>query len=331
MQGHTHRPYRSLFWPVIFIGIGLLWLLSNLGTIVQINLPVVFRLWPLLLIFVGLDILLSRRSPLVGAALGGLAVLLVIGFTLGGRTLGISPDVQARTEHFITPISAAQSASVLLAFSDSPVTITALSDSQNLIDAQLTYVGTINFHSSGTTKKTVRLSRNEADFLLLNPLYWDPSLNWQIGLTTRIPLDLSVDGGSGDSQVDLSRLVLQKLKVVMGSGASHFTAPIAGNSLNIQVSGGSGAMEWTIPDGASFTMRLSGGSGSIHIQLPALPAVRLEVRNSGIGEIKYPNEWLKRFGGRADEGAWESPNYRQSPRKIEIIITHVGSGSIQIG
>jgi hypothetical protein len=331
MQGHTHRPYRSLFWPVILIGIGLLWLLSNLSSVVQINLPVIFRLWPLLLIFVGLDILLSKRSPLVGAALGGIAVLLVIGFTLGGRVLGLSPDVQVKTEHLTSPIGSAQSANVFLAFSDSPVTVSALSDTQNLIDAQLTYVGTVNFQANGSIKKTVRLSRNDADFLLFNPLYWDPSLNWQIGLTTQIPLDLTVDGGSGDSQVDLSRMVLSKLKIAMGSGASHFTAPIAGNSLTIQVSGGSGAMEWTIPDGASFSMRLSGGSGSIHIQLPTLPAVRLEVQNEGSGEIKFPNDWLKRSGSQGDEGTWESPNYGQAPHKIDIVITHAGSGSIRFG
>lgn len=331
MQGHTQRPYRSLFWPVILIGIGLLWLLSNLSSIVQINLPVIFRLWPLLLIFVGLDILLSKRSPLVGAALGGLAVLIVIGFTLGGRTLGISPDVQVKTEHLVEPIGSAQSASVLLALSDSPVTVTALPDSQNLVDAQLTYVGAINFHTSGSTKKTVRLSRNEADFLLFNPLYWDPSLKWEIGLTPQIPLDLTIDGGSGDSQVDLSRLVLEKLKVAMGSGASHYTAPVGGSSLTIQVSGGSGAMEWTIPDRASFSMRLTGGSGSIHITLPSLPAVRLEVMNEGSGEIKFPNDWVKQSGSQGDEGTWESPNYSQSPYKIDIVITRGSSGSIRIG
>jgi len=45
--------YRSLFWPIVLIGIGVVWLLGNLGILTGANLVVLFRLWPLVLIVVG--------------------------------------------------------------------------------------------------------------------------------------------------------------------------------------------------------------------------------------------------------------------------------------
>lgn len=332
MEHHPDRPYRSLFWPVILIGIGLLWLLSNLGAIAHINLPVVVRLWPLMLIFVGLDILLGRRSPVIGAGLGALAVILVIGFLVGSRTLGLSATVQIKDQVFSTPINSAISADVLLAFSDSPVSVYPLPGSSALIDAKLRYVGTINFQVSGTQKKSIKLARNEADFLLFSPLYWDPSLNWQIGLTTRIPLNLTIVGGSGESHVDFSQLLLDKLKIAMGSGSSHFTLPESTRAVSAQVEGGSGAMSWIIPEQVALTMQISGGSGMIDVQLPSLGAVRLDIRDSGSGKVEFPSTWVQVLKeSHANEGTWESPGYAQASHKIDIIITHVGSGNIHLG
>ena len=56
------RRYRSLFWPVILIGIGVLWLLGNLGIIEPVSLGGLLRFWPVLLIVAGLD-MDFRRVP----------------------------------------------------------------------------------------------------------------------------------------------------------------------------------------------------------------------------------------------------------------------------
>ncbi len=331
MNEQGYRPHRSLFWPILLIGIGVLWLFSSLGTIAAINYPYLFRLWPLLLVFIGLDILVGRRSHIIGAALGVIAVAILIAIVVFGPTLGLERNVQIKTDHFTAPIAEAKQASVLLVFSDSPVSVDALPDSTDLIDAKITYIGSMIFRASGTVKKSIRLARNEADFLLFNPIYWDPSLNWQIGLTPRIPIDLNVDGGSGDSRLDLSKLNLSSLKVAMGSGASSFTVPVSVSAPLIQARGGSGGMNWLIPEGAAVELNLDGGSGGIDIHLPSAPAVRLEVRSSGSGGVSFPTGWMQIVSGRGDQGTWETPNYAQAAHKIHIVINHVGSGNIHIG
>ena len=65
-----NKGYRSLFWPLVLIGVGVIWLLGNLGVISWTNLTVLFRLWPLLLIAIGLDLLIGRQSPAIGALIG---------------------------------------------------------------------------------------------------------------------------------------------------------------------------------------------------------------------------------------------------------------------
>jgi len=94
---------RGLFWPLVLITIGLVFLLVNYGLIPGVTAVSLLSLWPLLLILAGVDIAIGRRWPL--AALGidvavialGLVLLstqpAILGgpfFTFGGTTGGES-------------------------------------------------------------------------------------------------------------------------------------------------------------------------------------------------------------------------------------------------
>jgi hypothetical protein len=74
VQGKAKGDDRDLFWPVIFFGVGLGWLLMNLGLLMIDNWTSLIPWWPLLLIAVGVDLLAGRRYPWVGAILGGAMV-----------------------------------------------------------------------------------------------------------------------------------------------------------------------------------------------------------------------------------------------------------------
>jgi hypothetical protein len=65
---------RDLFWPVLFAGFGVLWLLVNLKYLPLDNIGVLVSLWPVLLVAAGLDLMVGRRWPVLGAVLGGLVV-----------------------------------------------------------------------------------------------------------------------------------------------------------------------------------------------------------------------------------------------------------------
>ncbi len=84
----NNRQYRSIFWPIVLLGVGAIWLLSNLGYIQSIDLGFLVRLWPVLLIIIGLDILFGRVAPWISAVLGlaiigGLIAVLIYAPSLG--------------------------------------------------------------------------------------------------------------------------------------------------------------------------------------------------------------------------------------------------------
>jgi hypothetical protein len=85
---------RPIFWPLVLIAAGVLWLLANFGMIESGNLGILLRLWPVLLIGLGLDILIRRRWPaisnLIALALVTFGVLAVIFAPRLGYTGGVS-------------------------------------------------------------------------------------------------------------------------------------------------------------------------------------------------------------------------------------------------
>ena len=77
-----HWPDRDLFWPVIFIGVGLVFVLLEVGRLDLTQFEDLWRWWPLALVLIGLDWLIGRRWPIVGAVVAALvmAVCLVLMF-----------------------------------------------------------------------------------------------------------------------------------------------------------------------------------------------------------------------------------------------------------
>src|SRR5512134_3419247 len=81
---------RPIFWPLVLIAAGLLWLLSNFGVISAANLWVLARFWPVLLIALGLDVLIRPRWPLIGNVLALLVVTLATAAVIWAPRLGLA-------------------------------------------------------------------------------------------------------------------------------------------------------------------------------------------------------------------------------------------------
>ncbi|KPL81291.1 LiaF transmembrane domain-containing protein [Herpetosiphon geysericola] len=76
-------PRRSLFWPCLLIGLGLLGALSAINLFEASLFDILEQFWPVLLIGAGLDLLLVRNRPKfgLGLALLVLAIMGVYGLT----------------------------------------------------------------------------------------------------------------------------------------------------------------------------------------------------------------------------------------------------------
>ncbi len=115
-----NSPRRSpgLFWPIIFIGGGVILLLSNLGYLVVNSWAMLWQLWPVLLIVIGLDVMFGRRG-LWGSVISAFLALIVIAGVvallfaaqsnpgiLGAQSpILFNTDVSQHTEHITTPLA----------------------------------------------------------------------------------------------------------------------------------------------------------------------------------------------------------------------------------
>lgn len=326
----SSRPrYRSFFWPMILIGVGLVWFLANINVIPNFNPLALFNLWPLLLIAIGLDLLFGRKSALVGLLIGLGTIGAAIAILLTAPNLGV--NTEAVTDLFKEPMAGVTSAVIDINSSSEPVNIHALNDSGNLFEAMIIHTGAVDFRSSGTSEKHITLSKRSisVQFFFWQLNFTNFNQRWDIGLNPGVPIQLNVDSGTGSVQMDLSQLQLSGLYVDGSSGSLVIELPASAKAYAVDYEGGSGSLTLSLPSGSDVTLTLDSGSGSLSLLLPANAAVRLDVRDSGSGSVNVPGT-MARKSGSGKTGTWETADYASAAHKITIIAEDLGSGSLNL-
>jgi hypothetical protein len=349
----SNQPYRSFFWPLLLIGVGIAWLLANVGIIESFSLSFLLRLWPVVLIAFGLDLMFGRRSPIFGALIGLGVVAFVVLLLVMAPNLDVDLGPELKTLNLSEPLDDASSARIDLNLTHYPTTIEVLEDSNALIEAELETLEDVSFDVHGTNEKVVKLEPR-GDTSVID---WVGTLGkdarWEIALSPQIPVDLKVDGGSGSVRLDLEGMILEGFDIDGASGSTRLILPSSTESYDVRLDGASGSFTVEIVDGAildanidvdsgSFKISfegeaeaeldIGGGSGSTTITVPEGAGVRLVVRDSGSGSIHVPDGYTLVSDGRDDDedtGTWESEDYDDSEFSIEI--TYEGkSGSFTL-
>ncbi|MEP7285529.1 MAG: DUF5668 domain-containing protein [Chloroflexota bacterium] len=314
--------YRSLFWPLLLILIGGVWLLQNFGIITGANIAALLRLWPILLIVGGVEILLAPRQPRLAAFIGVGALVAALGIALVGPAFGLG-KVEVTTKEFTAPLDKATAARVDLNLSVGKANVAALLDSPNLIDANLTYVGAIDFKVSGDTDKRVTLKQSENSGWNWFNTFDNNELQWNVALNPTIPLALNIKGGVGPSTLELGKLNLASLSINAGVGESTLTLPASDKTYNVTIDGGVGGINATLPANTSVNISINGGVGNATLDVPADAAVQV-ISNSGLGKINVPSNFtlLTDGSGKNRNGTYETPDF--SSAKNKIVITYDG-------
>ncbi len=336
------RGYRSLFWPIVLIGVGVLWLMSNVGLIGSENLSVLVRLWPLIFIVVGLDILVGRDSPVLGALIGLAAVALIVALVLVGPSMGLAGDanffglpvpvgdMEMKHGSFVEPVGSAESATVNLDLGWEQAEVYALDRSTSLIDAELDYTGEIRFDVSGERAKTVNLAQRESGQIGLG---WISTIGqnplWSIGLNPDVPMDLHIDVASGSASLDLAELNITALEIEGGSGSAQVGLPATGAGYRAVIDAGSGSFQVDVPQDTQVAMEVSGGSGSFGIDIGSGAAV-------DISSDVASGSFTVRIGPDADvrleaEGGSGSLTIDvPGDAAVRVVVERGGSGSVNV-
>lgn len=324
----------SLFFPVLLITSGVIWMFVNFGRVPVEN---VFRLivyWPALLIAAGIAVILRQiswvLSNLLWLAVGAIVVWFVV-FPPVNLPGYVTPELSRR--ELYEPLGQVKQASINLGLSVHPVEIGLSSQSDRLFFADVTYTGGLNYEVSGNNaQKSIHLSES-----LVGPIFNLPGLflesrtePWKIELTPRIPLDLNVKGGPGRVDLDLSGLQLSSFTLDGNLGSTHVRLPEDSAFFPFGLNMSAGSVNVRVPSGATFDMDVKGGPGSLRIALPKDSGVQIVVTSGGPGSFNLPEGYKKvKQGNDDDEGVWENEVFQKDGTPIRINL-EISLGSITI-
>jgi hypothetical protein len=244
---------QGIVSAVLLIGVGVVFLLANLGYLTMSIFDFSLHFWPILLIAIGFDIFVGRRSII--ASLVGLVLILAM---LAGAVLmyGVrfSTGQVISGEQISQPLEGVSSAQVSLSPPAGSLRVQALSEPTGLLVGQVGMPGSqrvLQDYSVNAGRAQVNLHVTGSNFVMLpgNADQW----KWNLGLASGIPIDLKVDMGAGEALLNLTGVDIASLKVGMGVGRAEVTLPQSG-SYNAQLDGAIGELVVWVPRGVGVNI-----------------------------------------------------------------------------
>lgn len=264
----------SLVLPVILITIGVLFLLHNWRPSFE-PWEILWDYWPLILIFVGLgkiyDNFQRDRNPKaasaisVGTTVGVLAFVAVLALLLWhgrgvARRHGLYSSEVDHTSQSVD-LQGAKSARAHLEMSAGELTVS--SDSQHSLDADFRFTHAydrprVDYHVTDAVGE-IRISQDS------HPVRFGNTKNeWNLRFNKNLPLELRVDMGAGQGNLDFRDIPLTRLDLHLGAG--EVDVDLTGDrktDLTAQIEGGVGQANIRLPKRIGVIAEASGGIGSI--------------------------------------------------------------------
>ena len=281
---------EGLVLPVLGLSLGVVFLLANFSLLAINAWLLLFRLWPVFLVAIGLDLVLGRRS-----IWGGLAALVLLAAIIAGMLWYFGSDLTAGrllTDKISQSMEGAEQARITLNPAIGTVSIKALVDSRLLLEGEILHtsrekVGVAS--SYDLNEGTAVYSLRSTGFEVFYPTGPRASPSWKLSLSDRLPLDVTVELGAGELDLDFSRLQVQSLKVDLGVGK----------------------MVVTLPESVQGLVQIEGAIGETQIIVPKGAAVRVH-SSTGIGNVVVPSSYL------SQEGSFVSSNFASAEKQIDL-------------
>lgn len=292
------RRHVSLVGPTLLIGLGLIMLLNNIGYL-NWGMGDMLRLWPILLVAAGLEVLLGRRS--IGTSIFAAVVVLLLiagSIWMGNTTEGT--DLRSEAVEIAYPLEETEVASVRLAPAVGNLTVGALMDSADLIagTVQVRESERLNRRFTGGERANLALEADRS-----NPggyVGFGRDIAWTLAVNPSIVLDLAVDLGVGEVNLELDDLQADDVTVDFGVAE----------------------VEIRLPQEHDADIVIDGGVGTVVLHVP--PDVGVHIRDdAGLVGRTVPR------GYRRDGDTYTSPGYANAETQVDVIIG-LGIGSITV-
>jgi len=229
------RRIGPVFWPILLIAVGVIFLLSNLG-LLPFDASQLWRLWPLILVVIGLDVLLEafwrRGQP-------------------GGEPLSIDRDSLSEAE-------------VIVEFGAGTLRVGAGAAAGKLLEGEFSDGAEYQMRPG-----QVRLYGSR-DWNWWG--WWGGGgRRWDVRLTPDIPLRLRFQLGACQSNLDLGDLHVTDLALESGAADTRVHFPRAASMTRAKVKSGAASVRLSVPEGVSARITATMAIGSLDVDTRRFP------------------------------------------------------------
>ncbi len=310
------RRLGSIFLPLILIGLGALLLLQNAG-LIQVSIwDVVGRLWPLIPVLIGIELLIGQRSPRAAVVVMLLVVICAVPAIMlfglvaadssrsGGWSVNITSDHSPSEFASLLPrieeqLADVERAEVQLRFGVGELRLASLPASSPLLVA-----GDLTAGSGREAPMWEVERRRDSELAQIEIVSGsgtfdfnseDNAERWDLQFSPEIPIELEVQAGASQIELDLTKLRVPALQVEVGAAQLHLRLPAQGHT----------------------AATVEAGAADITIEIPAATPARIRTRG-GLAQIEVDTQAFPRTD---DSDVYQSPGYDASPdNRIDLEI-----------
>jgi hypothetical protein len=248
---------RGVFWPLLLIALGLVFLLSNFGIISGVSWLAIASLWPLLLILIGLDIAFARRWPL--PTLAAEVAVIAAGLALVAYSPNLSPGIFVFGNGGgpgVADVTVPRGDATQLALTLNGGATRAYHVSGGataLVEAHSANAD-LRVRTLGTTRADVRLDQVSNGFFRTTG-----TGDIEIRLASDVPASLTINVGAGEFDIDLSNVRVTDARVNVGASSMRLVLPKPSGNIDMRMNGGASNITIVVPDGVEARIATTGG------------------------------------------------------------------------
>jgi len=263
---------RGVFWPLLLIVIGLVFLLANFGLIAPLSALALLSLWPLVLILAGIDIAFGQRWPLGVLALDVLIIAFGVALVASQPTImtplgpvaffersagpGVSSVLAPHGDATALTLHLNGGAGTFNVSGGGSDLVSATSDQQNLV-----------LRTSGRSDRPdVRIDQSDQGprFGGGVPTHVD------VKIASDLPTSFDMNAGAGEFVVDLRDVKLTDARINVGAASLRIVLPKPTGDVSIVVSAGASNLVIEVPEGVEARVNASGALVSLHSDNPRI-------------------------------------------------------------
>lgn len=304
MDNTRRNRYRgSIAGAMILIAIGIVFLIANLHPNID-PWPILLRYWPLILIFIGVGKIFdsfvfrdrsdANKSDITGVSVAFVALILIFGLAIW-HSHKTNPDTIHDTH--AVELLGAKEVTADIRMPAGQLTLTG--GASRLLDAEFRYR---EQEGKPSVDYTVSGDHGQLTITQERRIHLGTTNNtWKLEFGGNEPLDVKLNMGAGQSDLNFRGLDLRHLEVNIGAGQM--------------------ALDLTGPRNSDLEADIEGGVGSATIRLPRDVGVRVHA-SGGIGSVSTD-------GLTRDGDAYVNDAYGKSAKKIALEV-HGGIGEINL-